>query len=106
MSKVSEEVYTESEKNIDRLYRRLAELLDEDQWEEILTLLSVILREQARKTHPQMAPVAWRCRDFGDSWILFHSRGLAVHYQTQTGCFMQELIINPYQHITKEGRDE
>ena len=40
---------------------------------------------------PAREPVAWRCKDFADGWILFHERRMAEIYQEQTGCLMQAL---------------
>lgn len=100
---VKEEV--EPEKSISLLYRRLADLLDEDQWEECEALLSKVIREQTFKVPVTMTPVAWRCKDFGDDWILFHSRGLAVHYKTQTDCCLQELIVQPSTSLSLEEVD-
>jgi hypothetical protein len=40
---------------------------------------------------PQPEPVAWRCKDYADGWILFQFEQNARRYQEETGCLMQPL---------------
>lgn len=40
-------------------------------------------------------PVAWRCKDFADGWILDHSERSAREYQRETGCLIQPLYTTP-----------
>lgn len=40
-------------------------------------------------------PVAWRCKDFADGWILDHSERSAREYQRKTGCLIQPLYTTP-----------
>jgi hypothetical protein len=40
-------------------------------------------------------PVAWRCKDFADGWILDHSERSASEYQRKTGCLVQPLFCAP-----------
>lgn len=39
-------------------------------------------------------PVAWRCKDYADGWIIFQDREKAVAYQAETGCVMQPMIVD------------
>jgi hypothetical protein len=43
----------------------------------------------ARALQPE--PVAWRCKDYADGWILFQFEQNARRYQEETGCLMQPL---------------
>ncbi len=36
-------------------------------------------------------PVAWRCKDFADGWIIYQDFKSAAQYQSAAGCFMQPL---------------
>ena len=36
-------------------------------------------------------PVAWRCKDYADGWIIYQDEGAARRYQSETGCLMQDL---------------
>jgi hypothetical protein len=40
---------------------------------------------------PQPEPVAWRCKDYADGWILYQFEHNARRYQEETGCLMQPL---------------
>lgn len=40
----------------------------------------------------RMHPVAWRCRDFGDGWIIFQSYPEAMKYHETTGAQIQRLF--------------
>ncbi|KWT88038.1 hypothetical protein G6L26_007575 [Agrobacterium radiobacter] len=40
------------------------------------------------------SPVAYRCKDFADGWILYHDGKEAKRYQEQTGCLMQSLCVS------------
>lgn len=40
-------------------------------------------------------PVAWRCKDFADGWILYDSELRARDYKVKTGCLMQPLYSTP-----------
>lgn len=44
---------------------------------------------------PQAEPVAWRCKDYADGWILYSSLAQAACYQRRTGCAMQPLYAHP-----------
>ena len=41
-----------------------------------------------------LKPVAWRCKDFTDGWIVYQDEALALEYQDHTGCLMQPLYVN------------
>jgi len=36
-------------------------------------------------------PIAWRCKDYGDGWIIYDNKAQAERYQRLTGCLMQEI---------------
>lgn len=38
-------------------------------------------------------PVAWRCKDYADGWIIFQDEVAAFDYHEKTGCLMQGLYI-------------
>lgn len=38
-------------------------------------------------------PVAWRCRDFGDGWIIYQDEAEAFAYHEKTNCLMQGLYV-------------
>lgn len=49
-----------------------------------------------RYAHEQFSsPVAYRCKDFADGWILLESLREANQQQQKTGCLMQPLYISP-----------
>lgn len=40
-------------------------------------------------------PVAWRCKDYADDWIIYRNKSDADKYQAVTGCLMQPLYAAP-----------
>ncbi|WP_423209032.1 hypothetical protein E2976_17450 [Paracoccus yeei] len=40
-------------------------------------------------------PVAWRCKDYADDWIIYRNKADADQYQAVTGCLMQPLYAAP-----------
>ena len=38
-------------------------------------------------------PVAWRCKDYADGWIIYHREEEAQRYEEDTGCLMQPLYV-------------
>lgn len=38
-------------------------------------------------------PVAWRCKDYADGWIIFQDEAAANAYHEQTECLMQGLYV-------------
>lgn len=62
-------------------------------------------------------PVAWRCKDYADGWILYDSELRARDYKVKTGCLMQPLYstppaapvdrkAEPVGYVSKYGLDE
>lgn len=49
-----------------------------------------------RATVSAQKPVAYRCKDFADGWILYHDGREAELYQKRTGCLMQTLYTDPH----------
>lgn len=48
---------------------------------------------EAEARSPQ--PVAWRCKDFADSWIIYQQESAAAAYRAETGCLMEPLYALP-----------
>lgn len=46
---------------------------------------------QPAKEGYKLVPIAWRCKDYADGWILFHDEAKAIDCQKETGCLMQPL---------------
>lgn len=42
-------------------------------------------------------PVAWRCKDYADDWIVYGNKAQAELYQACTGCLMEALYVHPPQ---------
>lgn len=38
-------------------------------------------------------PVAWRCKDYGDGWIIYQDEAEAFAYHEKTNCLMQGLYV-------------
>lgn len=43
----------------------------------------------------EQEPVAWRCKDFADGWILYNDYADAFEYEHGVGCAMQPLYAAP-----------
>ncbi len=49
----------------------------------------------ALSTQQGNEPVAWRCKDYADGWMLYQFRENAEAYQKETGCLMEPLFAAP-----------
>jgi len=60
-------------------------------------LLLKVERWEASRSAPvsDAEPVAWRCKDFADGWILDQSECSAREYTKNTGCMIQPLFTVP-----------
>ncbi len=45
----------------------------------------------------EAVPVAWRCKDYADDWIVYGNKAQAELYQACTGCLMEALYVHPPQ---------
>ena len=45
----------------------------------------------------EAVPVAWRCKDYADGWIVYGNKAQAELYQAYTGCLMEALYVHPPQ---------
>lgn len=50
-----------------------------------------------QKSGKQAEPVAWRCKDYADEWILYGNKAIAELYQAYTGCLVEPLYAHPPQ---------
>lgn len=51
-----------------------------------------------------MRPVAWRCKDYADGWIIFQDEQAAYKYHEQTDCTMQGLYVRDEKHDALDAR--
>src|SRR4051812_46141656 len=45
-------------------------------------------------------PVAWRCKDYADGWIIFQDEAAAYKYHTETDCMMQGMYVRDASPVT------
>lgn len=58
------------------------------------------------KYHAAQEPVAWRCKDYADDWIIYRNKSDADQYQAVTGCLMQPLYAAPQPASQQEAVTE
>lgn len=65
-------------------------------YEQAVKLLTALLHPEGSSADvvERAKPVAWRCKDFGDGWIVYQYKEHADRYQKETGCLMQPLFAS------------
>lgn len=58
-----------------------------------LECAAVVANQRLQAVQP--VPVAWRCKDYADGWIIYQDEARARHYQNQTCCLMEALYAAP-----------
>lgn len=47
----------------------------------------------AQAATPTRRPVAWRCKDYADGWVVFQDEEAAFKYHVETDCLMQGMYV-------------
>lgn len=56
-------------------------------------------------TIPAAEPVAWRCKDHADGWVVYAEKSAAERHQRNDGCLIQPLYASPHPARETDDRD-
>src|SRR5690606_10331001 len=64
------------------------------------------LNEKALEAARKAEPVAWRCKDYADGWVVYGEKSAAERHQRNDNCLMQPLYTRPSEQAVTEAFEQ